>query len=236
MLKILNILGSNRRSSTEAISHSDYRAIFDNLDEIVFKIDTNGRWVFLNPSWEKLTGFPVDYAIGKNFLSFVHVEDSQHCSDYLRSTIENDSPEQPVSFRCLKKDESSVWVDLHARRLLDEENLVGISGTLLDVSERMHETSLQQASYRSLESLANHLPGMVYRCRNNKNWTMEYVSQGCYKLTGYRQPELINNETIAYADLIHPEDRQMVVGGSTGRGKGTSSVYSRISRYRCRWS
>ena len=58
--------------------------------------------------------------------------------------------------------------------------------------------------------LLNTLPCLVYRCRNDKQWTMEFVSEGCMDLLGYKPSDLLENRTIAYAELIHPQDRQHV--------------------------
>lgn len=54
------------------------------------------------------------------------------------------------------------------------------------------------------------LPAMLYRCRNERDWTMEYCSAGCLQLTGYPAEALIGNAAVAYGDLIHPEDREYV--------------------------
>ncbi|NKB70646.1 MAG: PAS domain S-box protein [Candidatus Latescibacteria bacterium] len=62
----------------------------------------------------------------------------------------------------------------------------------------------------SLMNLLDHLPGMVYRCRNDRDWTMKFVSQGSVELTGYSPTELLDNGKIAYGQLIHPEDRDTV--------------------------
>lgn len=61
-----------------------------------------------------------------------------------------------------------------------------------------------------LVSLINHLPGMLYRCKNDTFWTMEVISEGCLNLTGFEAQELIENSTISYMDLIAPQDRQNV--------------------------
>ena len=59
-------------------------------------------------------------------------------------------------------------------------------------------------------TLIDHIPGMAYQCRNDWNHTLEYASKGCYALTGYPADDLIMNHVAAYADLIYPEDREMV--------------------------
>ncbi|MBT9173016.1 MAG: putative diguanylate cyclase YegE [Syntrophomonadaceae bacterium] len=59
-------------------------------------------------------------------------------------------------------------------------------------------------------SLVGKLPGIVYRCRLEQNRTMEYVSERCQELTGYRPEDLEHNRKIAYGELIHPEDRSLL--------------------------
>lgn len=63
---------------------------------------------------------------------------------------------------------------------------------------------------RELLTLMSNLPGMVYRSKNDIDWTIESVSQGCFKLTGYTASELIGNKRVSYGQIIHPEDRDMV--------------------------
>ncbi len=77
-------------------------------------------------------------------------------------------------------------------------------------------TDLEQAreeyleAGRRLTTLMDNLPGLAYRCRNDANWTFDYVSEGALALTGYSPAELTGNRVISYNDLILPEDRDMV--------------------------
>ena len=63
---------------------------------------------------------------------------------------------------------------------------------------------------RMLETLLANLDGMVYRCRDDQHWTMELVSQGCYRLTGYQPDELLMNKSISYETITDSEDRTLV--------------------------
>ena len=59
----------------------------------------------------------------------------------------------------------------------------------------------------SLSLLLNNLPGMAYRCQNDQEWTILFVSSGALALTGYTPDTLTAAQDVSYSDLIHPEDR-----------------------------
>jgi PAS domain S-box-containing protein len=79
-----------------------------------------------------------------------------------------------------------------------------------DISEQKEIEDKLKESQRKLETLMSNLPGMAYRCKNDANWTMEFVSEGCEELTGYSSEDLIDNKKLSYGSLIHPDDTQKV--------------------------
>jgi len=64
-------------------------------------------------------------------------------------------------------------------------------------------------SARMFDHLLAALPGMVYRCDDDEQWTMLYASDGCEELLGYSRARLIGGE-VSYGQLIHPADRAPV--------------------------
>mgnify|MGYP002633115143 CR=1 FL=1 len=60
------------------------------------------------------------------------------------------------------------------------------------------------------DALLSNLPGMVYRCRNEPDWTMLYASNGCLQLTECTREDLVDNQVVSYGSLIHPGDRKRV--------------------------
>jgi diguanylate cyclase (GGDEF)-like protein/PAS domain S-box-containing protein len=81
---------------------------------------------------------------------------------------------------------------------------------LLNLGEHRALTSIPGEYARMIRTLIGNLDGMVYRCRNDGRWTMEFVSAGCQRLTGYRASDLLHSRRCAYADLILPEDLPML--------------------------
>jgi len=63
---------------------------------------------------------------------------------------------------------------------------------------------------RMLKTLLASVDGMVYRRRLDPDWTMEFVSSGCLRVTGLHPGDLLFNNRIAYGDVVIAEDRLWV--------------------------
>ncbi|MEJ2740448.1 MAG: PAS domain S-box protein, partial [Dehalococcoidia bacterium] len=62
---------------------------------------------------------------------------------------------------------------------------------------------------RMLSSIVENTWGFVYRCRNEKDWPMDFVSQRIRDYTGYTPKEFITGH-VHYGSLIHPDDSEPV--------------------------
>ncbi len=60
---------------------------------------------------------------------------------------------------------------------------------------------------RQLATLLANLPGLAYRCKNDPDWTMLFLSAGCYELTGYHPQDFLEKR-VNYNDLIDESYRQ----------------------------
>lgn len=62
-------------------------------------------------------------------------------------------------------------------------------------------------SQRKLATLIDSLPGIVFSCTHDPEWSMSYLSEGCYLLTGYRAEELAGPQrSRSYNSICHPDD------------------------------
>jgi PAS domain S-box-containing protein len=79
--------------------------------------------------------------------------------------------------------------------------------------EIAHRLEIEEALRESRQRLGNivfNSPGAIYRCANDKNWTMEFISAAITKITGYPGEDFLHNQVRSFASIIHPDDRQTV--------------------------
>jgi PAS domain S-box-containing protein len=61
-------------------------------------------------------------------------------------------------------------------------------------------------SQRFLATLISNLPGYAYRCKNDAEHTLEFISDGVASLTGYAPAEFVTHRTISVHEIVHPDD------------------------------
>lgn len=187
---------------------SGYRSLVEHLRPVVFEIDAGGSWSFLNTSWRHLSGYPVEESLGTSYLKYVHPKDQDNCRQFFERLAGRSDQAHSIVVRFLTRGGTVRWTEMYGNPAPHPAG--GIAGILNVITDRVHEEGLLLANHRSLTGLINDLSGMVYRCRNNRDWTMEYVSRGSVELTGYDPEDIINSRALAYGSLIHPDDREQV--------------------------
>jgi len=126
-----------------------------------------------------------------------------------------------------RKDGSLVDVEIHANLLRFQGRELNVAFAL-DLTERNRARNALEERERMLSTLFGNLPGMAYRCAADREWTLAFVSDGCLQLTERAPSALIGNATVAYADIIHPDDRDQVwdeVSAALERREPWSIVY-----------
>ncbi|HBP86372.1 MAG TPA: hypothetical protein DD706_01590, partial [Nitrospiraceae bacterium] len=119
---------------------------------------------------------------------------------------------EQVDFRTShrRKDGTSYPVEVHLQYLQGENRRVFLA-IVLDLTERVATERELQEAQRTLSTLLTNLPGMVYRCQNDQNWTMEFVSPSCQNLTGFSHEQFVETRQISYGETVMlQEDRQRV--------------------------
>jgi len=67
-----------------------------------------------------------------------------------------------------------------------------------------------RASEALLRSLVSNIPGAVYRCACDSDWTMEWLSDEIEAISGYPAADFIGNAVRTFASIEHPDDHRYV--------------------------
>ncbi len=185
--------------------------LLDGLEQVVFQIDLEGRCVYLSRAWEGLSGFSVRESATRPLATFFHPGDRSAVEAVLERVVSGRSGPTLIEVRLVAGNGTLHWVELRASpRLPGAGQARGAVGSLTEITRRKQLHESLQSSRRHLNTLLANVPGMVYRGLNDRDWTMEFVSDGSIELTGFAPHEFIDKAKRSFADLIHPEDREFV--------------------------
>lgn len=100
------------------------------------------------------------------------------------------------------------WYYNIAKPIVHGEGAVSKLTLSFDITEKKSVENALVESERRLRTLMNNLPGIVYRCRADADFTMEFASKGSIRLLGYAPHELLDARPCAYHRIVHPDDRR----------------------------
>uniref|UniRef100_B8HXU9 histidine kinase n=1 Tax=Cyanothece sp. (strain PCC 7425 / ATCC 29141) TaxID=395961 RepID=B8HXU9_CYAP4 len=89
--------------------------------------------------------------------------------------------------------------------------LWGAATSLALALEHNHSKQSLRESESRFRSLVDNIPGVIYRCLNNRSWTMLYLSERIWEVSGYRAEEFIHDRVRSFISIVHPEDVDRVL-------------------------
>ncbi|HUV29481.1 MAG TPA: PAS domain S-box protein [Acidobacteriota bacterium] len=221
---------TDRKEAEEALRESEerFRKLSDAAEEGIV-IHDHGVIVDANEAFARMTGYEQPEVIGMHIRPFTTAESWQTVAEHLAA--DSDEPYEATGIR---KDGSTLYCQLVGKSYEWQGKTLRVT-VLRDITSRKQAEEALFESRRALATLMSNLPGMAYRCRNDPDWTMLFVSNGCKELTGYESAELVGNTQISYNEVIHPGDRAQVfevVDNGLGGDRPFQMVYRIITRDR----
>lgn len=177
-------------------------ALMDGFAAALLELRDNGQIVHFNRAWVELMDQP---SAQRNLIDYVHREDRSLWRQALLELQRRPATTFSQRLRFVHPSGELRWLEVSLKR--------GPGGFYLvagDVTAHKRREIALQASQRSSASLLDSMPGLIYRGRNNRDWTMEFVSAGCMRLTGYPPERLVDNHEFTYNSLILEQDADYV--------------------------
>ncbi|NTW26292.1 MAG: PAS domain S-box protein, partial [Lentimicrobium sp.] len=195
------------------------KALFDTMNQGVVYQNSDGIITSANPAAERILGLTLDQLQGRTSIDPRWKSIREDGTDYPG----NEHPIM-IALKTGKADMGRVMginnpVSNDTRWIIvdgipdfrdGETSPYQAHAIFTDTTERLLAEKTIKESERKITTLINNINGLVYRCRNDHDWTMEFLSDGITKLTGYPKDDFIDNRVRSYNSIIHKDDRQSI--------------------------
>ncbi|MDH1731651.1 PAS domain S-box protein [Pseudomonas chengduensis] len=198
------------------------QALLDSATGVsIIATDPQGCINLFNSGAERLLGYSAAQMIGKQTPAVFHLAEEMQA----RAAALSEQAGRPVAgfevfvhnarggepetrqwtYRC--KDGSLRPVNLTVSAMFDgDRQIAGFLGIASDIGELQQATRALQKSESRFRGLVANLPGVAYRCANDADGSIRYVSEEIGNLSGYPASDFIDNRVRSFSSIVHPDD------------------------------
>jgi len=136
-LPVAAVLNDRDHQADETRAFAEhFKSVVENIGEVIFRIDGQARWAYLNPAWETLTGQPIGASLGCSWLDLIEPSARPELVDRTESVLRGEDRSTRRTVR-LETPEGLRWVELFIQGLRDQDGrIAGATGTLRDIDDR----------------------------------------------------------------------------------------------------
>ena len=140
------------------------RQIVQNVREIVFRTDSDGRWTYLNPAWEEMTGYSVDESLGWRTTRLLLPEYLRKAPELYAPLVSGAVDELNLQQRFFRKDGEIRDINVSVRAIRDQAgHFLGCSGIIHDATELRSYVRALETSERRFRALCDTAPVAIVR-------------------------------------------------------------------------
>jgi len=164
------------------------RSIINAVSDIIVELSSDGKIVFLNDSWVKVTGFELDQSIGRNFFDLLHRQDQYQEEKSFNSFIKGhkESYRSYVKLRSASGLFRAIELSISMTRY-DENNNMRIVGTITDVEERRRAEKALSEAEKKYRTIVENAAGGIYQVTPEGQYLS--ANPAFAKILGYEQAE-----------------------------------------------
>jgi len=143
----------NNARSYELIREREqqFRALSENAPDIIYTLNTDGRFLYVNPAWEKILGYQKEIVIGKLFTDFLKNEDMERFISVFSYIINNKQTITDLYVPIIHKDGTERLFYMSGAPDADSEgNVIGVLGIFKDITDLKNSEFALRATNENL--------------------------------------------------------------------------------------
>jgi PAS domain S-box-containing protein len=191
-------------------SEKRFRELANYLPQTIYECSLDGVFTFVNKSGLEMFGYTQEeLEQGLNLMQMLAPSEIQKAKENI-AILYKEGKNQGNEYIGKHKNGSTFPILIYTNVVYKNSKPIGIRGILIDLTEHKQTEYIIQENQRVLSSLLANTPGLLYRCKNDLQWTMSFISQQCIAITGYTPDEFIDNKTLSFNDIIAPEYQEII--------------------------
>ncbi|WP_448659546.1 PAS domain S-box protein [Sphingomonas sp. CJ99] len=182
-------------------------SILANISDVVFRTDAQGRWIYLNPAWQRLTGYSASESLGWETTRLLHPDDLEATRTIYPRVVSGEIVETRLRQRFTDARGVLRHIEVTVRRLTDDGGaFIGVTGNIRDVTEAHLAMSALAESEKRFQTLAMLSPAGIFRTDNHGRNT--YVNPSWENTSGVSAEDALAGRVL---ERIHPDDRDGII-------------------------
>ncbi|HLD36028.1 MAG TPA: PAS domain S-box protein, partial [Planctomycetota bacterium] len=185
---IMDIGQRKQLEQTLKDNEEKYRTIVDNTENLIIRVDKEGRFLFVNPAGQRILGLKLKDCIGKSAFDFVHPDDKQATMDAFQKWLGSEQEAFYFENRQVSVKGAITQMSWIIKALRDEKkNVIGFLSVAHDITRRKKTEEQLRKSYESVEQILEHSPTGTFIISQDKH--IRYANRAALKLTGFNNKE-----------------------------------------------
>ena len=155
-------------------------SMLENMNEVLFRTNTELQWLFLNPAWQKLTGRSIEDSLGRDMAEIFDADGFETLEAQLKPIRSGAIQRAQFEGSISHESGSKVDVELSFSRLAGKDgSFIGIVGSIRDVTERKQmEQNLVAArvgAEKAADAKTRFLANMSHEIRTPMNGVLGFT-------------------------------------------------------------
>ncbi len=177
LLKLLETVGItiykylDKIYAEKALKNSEekYRLIVENASDIIYKVNIQGKFTFVNNVFPRISGYSKNELINKSFLSIIREDFREKTIEFYKKQIEQNVRSTYFEFPIKTKNGEERWIGQNVQFPEDLENVDEITGLATDITDRKtSQMELTLAVSRISTLITNLNTGILLEDGNHK--------------------------------------------------------------------
>lgn len=190
-------------------TEKENRAVIDAVSDIIFETSTDGELLFLNDTWQKITGFSPDRSLGRNLFDLLYMQDQAEQRNNLVQLVKGKKQSYRAFTRLRTADGTFRAVELAVSMLRQDENKnMRVVGTITDVEERRRAERALSEAERKYRAIVENAAGGIYQVTPEGVYLS--ANPAMARILGYESSdEILRDVRDANADIyVNPRERE----------------------------